>query len=546
MFSFTSRFALSQAGSTANSSFVNFGTDLSQEPAFLDGTLADSGPFALSMLVLGDVVRTDDDAAGPDRTAYQAWVNNEYLKELPQAFIEAQKKLPALLEQKNNFGVILKAKSEKVATLRAKISTSKRRYYEWLYATNREMWLVLDPIVSVQKEATYFEAFSRDESVYAKVTLPHSALKMTEKPALGTTNIDFSIPLEREFSRARSYRPLTLTVGQQSVALGTESSGIVEKKIDLPESWVRGLVEVQAALPLTQHIFEIDPLLLSAVLAQLESKKERRGPRALRIVANNGEPVKAVLQPWDISFPLTLTPWSGKQDFDIKVWGRRRLRALVPVLPNATQVTVSLIADGMPTFWSVTIGEIDLTLGLSGWTSQDWASKARFSALSPTSSVTEEMAAKALDALKKLTCASPETFAVELGVKPAVASTYLQKLTLIGAAMYDRNTGQYLHRQLFPQLDLSRNDDSSREERFGVSLSNESAVTISSTIRVRDTKEYRAIVSSAKEENSVIVTKDEDLRVTYAQCNCSFFNFNKLKLGPCRHIVATSLAVDSL
>ena len=546
MFSYTSRFALSQAGSTANSSFVAFGTDLSQEPAFLEGELNNSRAFAMSMLVLGEIVRTDDNTEGPDRTAYQAWVNNEYLKELPHAFIEAQKKLPSLLEQKSNLGAILKAKGEKVAALRAKISISKRRYYDWLYSTNREMWLVLDPIVSVQKNATYFEAFSRDESVYARVTLPHTALKMSTQPTLGTTNIDFSVPLEREFSRARSYRPLTLAVGQQSVALGTESSGIVEKKIDLPESWVRGLVEVQAALPLTQHTFDIDPLLLSAVLAQLESKKERRGPRALRVVAKNGETVKAVLEPWGVSLPLTLTPWSGKQDFDIKVWGRRRLRALMPVLPNATQVTVSLIADGMPTFWSITMGEIDLTLGLSGWTSQDWASKARFSALAPTSSVTQEMTAKALGALKNLTCASPQIFAVELGVKPAIASTYLQKLTLIGAAMYDRNTGQYLHRQLFPQLDLTRNDDSSREERFGVSLSNESAVVISSTLRVRDIKEYRAVVSSAKESNAVVIAKDEDLRVTYAQCNCSFFNFNKLKLGPCRHIVATSLAVDSL
>lgn len=546
MFSYTSRFALSQAGSTANSSFVAFGTDLSQEPAFLEGELNNSRAFAMSMLVLGEIVRTDDNTEGPDRTAYQAWVNNEYLKELPHAFIEAQKKLPSLLEQKSNLGAILKAKGEKVAALRAKISISKRRYYDWLYATNREMWLVLDPIVSVQKDATYFEAFSRDESVYARVTLPHTALKMSTQPTLGTTNIDFSVPLEREFSRARSYRPLTLAVGQQSVALGTESSGIVEKKIDLPESWVRGLVEVQAALPLTQHTFDIDPLLLSAVLAQLESKKERRGPRALRVVAKNGETVKGFLEPWGVSLPLTLTPWSGKQDFDIKVWGRRRLRALMPVLPNATHVTVSLIADGMPTFWSITMGEIDLTLGLSGWTSQDWASKARFSALAPTSSVTEEMTTKALGALKNLTCASPQIFAVELGVKPAIASTYLQKLTLIGAAMYDRNTGQYLHRQLFPQLDLTRNDDSSREERFGVSLSNESAVVISSTLRVRDIKEYRAVVSSAKESNAVVIAKDEDLRVTYAQCNCSFFNFNKLKLGPCRHIVATSLAVDSL
>jgi ribosomal protein S25 len=266
----------------------------------------------------------------------------------------------------------------------------------------------------------------------------------------------------------------------------------------------------------------------------------------MRIVAQQGEIVKAILEPWNVSFPLTLTPWKEKQEFDIKVWGRRRLRTLSNVLPRTKKLTVSLIADGMPSYWSLDVGGVELTLGLSGWTAQDWASKARFSALAPTSSVSEEQTKKALDALIKLVAVTPKSFAEELGVKPSLASSYLQKLTLIGAAMYDRNSGQYLHRQLFPQLDLTRNDDSSLEERFGVKLCSASAVTISSTLRINNSNEYRASVLSDKETNTVVLSKDEDLRVTYAQCNCSFFNFNKLKLGPCRHIVATSLAVDSL
>lgn len=546
MFSFTSRFAVSQAGSTAHSSFVTFGTDESQDPAFLSGELLSCAEFASAMLVLGEVVRSNDNAHNADHTSYQNWVRNEYLKELPQAFIAAQMKLPKLMEQRNELTEIIRGKSEKVASLRTKMSTSKRRYYEWLYSTNREMWWVLDPIVSVQKDATYFEAFSQDESVYARVTLPHSSLELAGEPALGTTNIDFSVPLEREFARARSYRPLTLTVGQRSVSLGTADSHIVEKKIDLPESWVRGLVEVQAALPLTRHTVEIDPLLLSAVLAHLEGKRERRGPRALRIVAKAGDPVTAVLEPWGVSYPLTLVTWDGNRDFDIKVWGRRRLRSLMSVLPNATGVSVSLIDDGMPTFWKVSAGEVEITLGLSGWTSQDWASKARFSALTPLQSVSEELVESALETLRKRTFSTPQVMADEIGVNVATASSCLLKLISIGAAMFDDKKGQYLHRQLFPQLDLTRNDDQSREERFGIELNRESAVTVTSTIRVRDNFEYRAEVKDGDKDCAVVIARDDDLRVTYAQCNCTFFGFNKLKLGPCRHIVATSLAVDSL
>lgn len=545
MFSYTSRFALSQSGSTAKSSFISFGTDQSQDPAFLDGELKDSPSFAAAMLVLGGIVRTDMNGEKPDRSAYQAWVNDEYLKDLSDEMVHAQRKLPELLRKKSELASAVETRALKVAELRKNFGVKKRRYYDWLYATNRQMWLVLDPIVSVQKDATFFEAFSKDESVYARVTLPHTALSSKSKPVLGTTNIDFSVPLEREFHRARNFRPLTLTVGQKKVALSTESSGIVEKKIDLPESWVRGLVEVQASLPLARHHLEISPLLLAAVLAQLESKKERRGPRAMRIVARPGEVVTAILEPWAISLPLSLEPWEGHEEIDIKVWGRRRLIALAALLPKANSAIVSLIDDGMPSFWTLQVGDIELTVALSGWTSQDWASKARFSAMSPTSAVTEDETAAALSALIALGSASPQTLAEELGATEAAASTYLNKLSKIGAAMYERRSGQYLHRQLFPQIDLGLGDEAGREERLGVELNSASAVQISSTLELGKATEYRAIVSVDKENYSVLIAKDEDLRVTYAQCNCPHFNFNKLKLGPCRHIVATSLAVDS-
>ena len=80
-----------------------------------------------------------------------------------------------------------------------------------------------------------FEAFSLDESTYARVSLPHSATKSNRKPSCGTTNIDFSVSLERELARTRNYRPLHLTVGSDSVGVDTGVSSTVEKKIDLPE-----------------------------------------------------------------------------------------------------------------------------------------------------------------------------------------------------------------------------------------------------------------------------------------------------------------------
>ena len=96
----------------------------------------------------------------------------------------------------------------------------------------------------------FFEAFSLDESTYARVALPHEATTGEKNFNCGTTNIDFSTSLERELSRTRSYRPLHLTVGKDAVEFDTGISNTIEKKIDLPETWTKGLVEVQAALSL--------------------------------------------------------------------------------------------------------------------------------------------------------------------------------------------------------------------------------------------------------------------------------------------------------
>ena len=107
----------------------------------------------------------------------------------------------------------------------------------------------------MQPDATFFEAFSLDESTYARVALPHEATTGEKNFNCGTTNIDFSTSLERELSRTRSYRPLHLTVGKNAVELDTGISNTIEKKIDLPETWTKGLVEVQ--LPYHLHLLKL-------------------------------------------------------------------------------------------------------------------------------------------------------------------------------------------------------------------------------------------------------------------------------------------------
>lgn len=549
MTSFTGRFTPSSAGGNTDSSSVAFGADVSQEPVYLSARVRPSRAFARLMLTLGRVVRMRENGEEKDHSAYQEWVRGEYFKELPSAKAAAAIELPRAVGERERLSEEAGRLSRRASELMPRDDAfwdQRKAFWRWLLTHNREAWYVLDPIVSVQSDVTFFEAFSQDESIYARVRVPSEALETDADLQPGTTNIDFSVALERELSRTRTYRPLHLTVGSSSVGVTTNVSSIIERKIDLPDTWVRGLVEVQAALALAPVEITLSSGMVADVIARIESEREKHGPRALLFHLVPGEQVSIEVQPWGETFTDPLFRYDGAEERTIKVWGRRRLSVLADLLPHVDTVTIHLVDNGMPTFWSVTIDGIGLTIGLSGWSSQDWAGRARFSAMIPASMAEPGVVAQAAVLLRARSVLAPDDVASELNVTPAQARAVLQRLCVAGKAMYDPDLRRYRWRALFPQLDLEADTEAGREERKGVELSRTKSVTIESDeISAEGIRRVTSSISDGERESSVVLESDIDGRVTYAQCDCSHFRYHKLRQGPCRHIVATNIAEGS-
>lgn len=545
MFERVSRRAPSTAASNQSGAGVSFGTDLNRDPVYLSGKVIPSVSFAEAMLALGRVVKIQKPTK-KDNTAYQAWVEGEYMRILTQRQperLEQQSQLTAtianLRENKKGFESTLAKLTE--ATF---FASARSKYFNWLYEHDRQTWVILDPIVSVQKDGTFFEAFSRDESIYARVFLPHTALETNQEPILGTTNIDYSILLEREFDRVRSYRPIDLTVGLKSVDFKTESAAVEEEKIPLPESWVRGLVEVQSVQSLAPVEFELSADALADVIARLKSEKEKVGPRSLKFKLQPGMPIKIEIEPWGEVYSDDWFTYPGSNSVEIRVWGRRRLAVLEDLLINADSVRVSLLGSGMPSFWTVTKDDVELTIGLSGWSSNDWASKAKFSGFVPVTDVDESEIERAKEILMTQGQVSTENLAQTLNTTTAKSAAMLQKLCLLGKAMFDSGRNLYRWRDLFPTLDLYVEDVASREVTAGVKIAHKKEIKKT----LDETKgEIRYLSGTVQVDSATynpIMELDLDYRPKYAQCNCSFYRHNKLKQGPCRHMVALSLVGD--
>ncbi len=539
---FNGNFTRSVSGSSPNDSSVTFGIDVDQSPVYLNVDVIPSYAFARLMLVLGKVVRMQDSGMEKDHSAYQEWVRGEYLKELNEEMKEKKAKLPSLIKKKSLIENKLKSLKEKSKKYNSKnFKKERRNFWEWLYNHNREAWLVLDPIVSVQPDATFFEAFSLDESTYARVSLPHEATISNKKPSYGTTNIDFSLSLERELARTRNYRPLHLTVGSDSVGVDTGVSSTIEKKIDLPESWVRGLVEVQAALSLAPVELTLSSSYLADILARLESEKDREGPRALVFNLKPGEKPKIEIQPWGEIHKVSDKLFTGEENRKIKVWGRRRLRVLGNLLSIVPELKVRLIDSGMPSFWSIEIEDVVLTIGISGWTSQDWAGRARFSAITPASDLSLNIIENAANLLKMENTLSVNELAKKINQSPSDCRRILQSLCIKGLAMFDPENGKYRWRALFPSLNLDDESEAGLEERKGLEIFKSKNIKIISDQITLKGRELKGLVELDEKITQPFIIKDLDGRVINAQCDCSHFRFHKLRQGPCRHIVSLSL-----
>ena len=537
------RYAKVDTVASAATGHLTLLTNQSRDAVFLKGRVRCGPAFSKVMLVLGQIVKMAARATEKDHSAYQEWVYGQYLKEVDATQAKRLKGLPKLREREGALAEAIKALQQEISEATEQLNTDKDLYkfYDWLYEHNRQAWIQLDPIVSVQDDATFFEGFSVDESVYGRVRLAHESLESAGAITPGTTNIDFGIPLEREFSRIRTYRPLDLTVGAQAVQIETDVGAAIEKKIDLPESWVRGLVEVQSALMLSPVTLQLSPAFVADIVARLEAEKEKHGPRSLKFRLTPNEPVSVEIEPWGTVVVDHTSRYIGTRAEEIRVWGRRRLMILKDILPDTASIDVRLLGSGMPSFWTVHIDEVELTVGLSGWTALDWAGRARFSALMPSANVSAQLMARAAALLKSAGRMSPAQLAGAAEVSDVEARGALQKLCMLGKAMFDPDTSSFRWRELYPEFDLTKLSAPALEERKGIDLHASGAVSIEEESFEEGRRTRVASVSDSTDRTTTLET-DADARVTYAECTCGHFRANKLREGPCRHIVALSLS----
>ena len=429
------------------------------------------------------------------------------------------------------------------------------------YSEELQSWL-LDPVITVHPDQVFFEAFSTDESAYSRLAAPWEAFEVEGAASYGTTNIDFTWSLRDALQGLRTSRRTLFNVGAGGFGVTTTAGAgfgqtpiaHFERKVDVPETWLKGFLQVQGALAMRPFTFDVRPVDLLNAIHFFQDNRPPGPPHGLRYELEPGQPMKLVLEPWEQAFPLKGTHYSGYAR-SVRVWGRRRLEALLGVLPYADRVTIGVLGRGLPHLYVCHCGQYTFTLVLSGWTRNDWSKGSAFDLLSPQAELAPEDANRVLAALAARYVAGRRELAEAAGLPVPVVEQALFELCRAGRAIIEPATRRYRLRELFGdqaalQALLAPDGRLAAARR----LLDEGRVTLKSVTEPQPgqpgRKETRAVaeVDDPAEKNSpleVIAAVDGGGRLRFGRCECAFFGDNLMSRGPCAHILAARFALDA-
>ncbi|MFB7324715.1 SWIM zinc finger family protein [Streptomyces sp. NPDC056190] len=392
------------------------------------------------------------------------------------------------------------------AGLLAVADVAAARYYQ------PQLRASLDPVVTGNGDRLRFESFSGCCGVYARLDVLRPGLDGGEV-GHGTTNVDVNNPLREALSRIGSDDPLHLRVGPEELAVTTVDGPVVEKKVPLPDRWLRGFAEAQVIAA----GFDLRAELPAAEAVRFLRSLPRSGPRGA------GGPR------WVVPAGRALRPTTRPVPGAVCLPGPERLAALQRVLRHATALRVygPAVAGASATAsaWEAVLPGMRLTLTLSPDASRGFSGEGGV-----LDALATDEAAEDAELIAVLLAWEPRVDVADLaaasGLAPERVRAALVRLGTSGRVGYDTAEAAYFHREL--PYDADRAERHNPRLRAARALVAAGAVALDgalATVTAEDGHTHRV-----REEKGVL------------SCSCQWWAKYRGGRGPCKHALAVRMA----
>lgn len=506
---------------TFDATLIRLAQDRERPPTGFRGTLSQSLLFREALSSFYQVYASDLRFKGRDRSAYLQYLQKQAAKDPSAAKTAAQMK---------------QAEAFLLAQLQQEEETTQD---------------ILDPLLTIHPDKLLLETFSKDESSYAALSISWDLFSSTSDVAYGTTNVEFSPDFFDALQRMRSYKETQIEMGQQGISLSVEESGPPAKALNIPDSWLRGFVQVQAAATLPMTTFTLAPIDLYNVLSYLRRNRSKKGPRGLRYELIPGEHPRLILEPTEKLLYSQGDVYAGPRPQIVRTWGRQRLFLLRQLLPFLQTIKVHTLGSGLPTFYELVMPNMTLTLGLSGWTQQNWSASVQFDTMLPQVSVAESTFQTLRSALAKQHTMSLDDLLTATTLKRTEMLVALQSLCQQGVVTYDLPQRQFRYREIATtplQTERLRYRNEREQKAYSLLQAHEQSPqpliqitkinhVLGSGTEIHGEIEDRAAYRSYQ----VSFLLDLDGRLTQTKCTSPWYQRTQGKEGPSEFILALLL-----
>lgn len=547
-----------QAGDKAT---LGLSPDLSRdEKVSFSGKLKHPLLFRDAMLMLREIVISDTGMKTKERPEYFEWLDqeierriNEHKEYMPNVREALKKEIDTydvqLFHQNHEIKKLLdiqKNLQKQIDEYDAWKDYNKIERDFWKFIKDRDysLWFVLDPVITVHNDQVSFEAFSIDESIYGCLSVAMDEFDLLQKPALGTTNIDFSVKLEKEMQRFRSYTDVTLSINPEGFTVDNDIvPEYVEKKIDLPDTWIKGFNQVSSAAALSGIEIELSPSDMYDICAFLRKHKEKKSPRYMKWILEPGQRVQVVFEPFGTVITLNAV-YNGQQRREEKIWGRRRWLVTEKLIPLSKAFYVRLLGFGMPQFIRADMGTMQMVIGFSSWSSNDWVKGTAFNIMAGFTGM--GCYDRVYPLMKDKRCLSMNEIYNNIpGTKNNKTKAGIGMLFRRGEGYFDIASNKVRFRQLcntpIPE-ELYEVTDIERDVQKYSKLTFDNM-----TVRYTQRKEF--IFSTKYSQHGLVpsdnteIIIDQDGQITKVDCCCSKFKRGEKNISdPCAHILALYVA----
>jgi hypothetical protein len=375
--------------------------------------------------------------------------------------------------------------------------------------TAQELAALRDPIVTAGAGQVRFEGFSSCNGVYARLDILPDGLD-GEFLASGTTNVDFNEPMLNALNGVSKAEHMLLSVGQQNVTISTDKAKVVERKVTLPDRWIKGLTGVQMYLAAMQPAFT---LTRPQAMQLFQSLPKGTLKNDVYLVQRAGK------------FMFSPLP-QGKA---VRVGGAHRLRLLEGLLPFVDGLLVYQSDDAQAAGFVLLLGNLQLVFGFSADAYRGFSGEGK--ALEHlTTALPMELIYGVNSLLKANETFNPTLLSIENDIDLGAMDTLAAQLSSIGLLGYDLVNNQHFYRR----LPFRTNRILSLNPRLKNARKLIAADDIQ-LIRNQPGHTEARVKGTGDVFHTVVIDPKQ------ARCTCEWYTSHQGQRGLCKHVLAVKM-----